>query len=116
VRASISGVVRIKIEISEDGEVLRIKVKPRTNPLLKTAVVDAVKRWTFKPWPGTDVAGKAVISRLTFRFTIQNGEPHVAMYEPPGTSQTECLDVMTPRSSCENGGNGKKFRLIDRKA
>jgi TonB family protein len=91
VRIGVSGVVRIKIEIGEDGEVLRVKVKPRTNPHLKTAVVDAVKQWRFRPWRGVDGGVRAVISRLTFRFTIKDGEPHVTMYDPAAASQTECL-------------------------
>lgn len=38
VRAGISGLVHVKLQISRDGEVLRIKVKPRTNPLLRRAL------------------------------------------------------------------------------
>lgn len=91
VQRGISGVVRIMLEISSDGEVLRIKVKPRTNPLLKQAVVDAVKQWKFKPWPGPDGTGRAVITRLAFRFVITDGEPHAGMYDPPGPSESECL-------------------------
>jgi TonB family protein len=91
VRRNISGIIRIKIEISAEGEILRIKVKPRTNPLLTAAVADAVKQWTFKPWPGPDDTSRPVISRLTFRFTISDGQPNVAMYDPPPTSPSECL-------------------------
>lgn len=81
VRRGISRVVPIKIEISGDGDVLRIKFKPRTEPLLKEAVSSAARQWRFKPWLGSEGVGVAFISRLTFDFVISNGEPRVEMYD-----------------------------------
>src|SRR5688572_16583107 len=47
----ISGIVQLKIEISSEGEVLRIKVNPRAHPLLKKAAATAAMKWQFKPYP-----------------------------------------------------------------
>jgi TonB family protein len=91
VRLNISAVVRIKLEVSRDGEVLQIKVKPKTKPVFTKAVAQAVKQWLFKPWSGPDGLSQPVISRLSFRFIILEGEPYVEMYDP-GTSDTDCLD------------------------
>lgn len=91
VQRGIFGVVRIMLEISAQGEVLRIKVKPRTNPLLKAAVVEAVERWKFRPWLGPDGTGEAVITRLAFRFDMTDGEAHAGMYDPLGPSEIDCL-------------------------
>jgi TonB family protein len=87
-----SGVVRIRFETSPSGEVLRIKVQPHTDPLLKKAVVDAVKHWRFKPWLGLFRLEVPVISRLAFDFVIEKGEPQVELYNPgaPVTGGT-CL-------------------------
>jgi TonB family protein len=82
VRLNISGLVHIKLETNAAGEVLRIKVKPKTNSLLAQAVADAVTQWKFKPWPGPDGNHVPVFSRLTFDFRLNNQQPHVEMYDP----------------------------------
>lgn len=82
VRRGVSGVVHIKFQTNADGEVVRIKVKPRTEPLLAKAVAAAVKQWTFKARQGPDGNARPVISRLIFRFTLDAAEPKVGLYDP----------------------------------
>lgn len=82
VQQGVSGLVNIKFETSPEGEVLRIKVKPRTDPTLTKAVAYAVKQWKFKPRLGPEGLSQSVISRLIFRFNLRDGEPRVEMYDP----------------------------------
>lgn len=92
IRRGLSGLVRIKIEVSSEGEVLRIKVQPRTAALLKEAVVGAVKQWKFKPYVGQDGLGMSSISRLTFHFRLSGAGAGVKMYDPgPGAPDSEHL-------------------------
>lgn len=92
VQQGVSGVVHIKFETSPEGEVLRIKVKPRTNPLLVKAVADAVKQWKFKPRLGLDGVYQPVFSRLIFHFSLSTGGPHVELYNPgPNPSDVQQL-------------------------
>jgi TonB family protein len=82
-RQGVSGVVRIRIEISGEGDILRIRIKPRTNPMLKEAVVDAAKQWKFKPHYRSDGSVMPMFSRLTFVFVINDGKSSVELYNPP---------------------------------
>jgi TonB family protein len=92
VQKGVSGMVHIKFETSPEGEVLRIKVKPRTNPLLVKAVADAVKQWKFKPQLGLDGVYEPVFSRLIFHFSLSTGRPHVELYNPgPNPSDVQQL-------------------------
>jgi TonB family protein len=93
---NISGLVRIRLTISAEGKVERIKVKPRTNPILARAVADAVGQWTFEPWIGPGYLPRAALGRLAFRFDITDGEGHVALYDPQ-PEEIECL-------GCSNSG------------
>lgn len=90
----VSGVVRVKIEISGEGEILRIKLKPRTNPVFKEVVVDAVKQWKFKPhhFPDDSNRPMPIISRLTFVFWIENGKSWVDLYDP-GPNPTDLAQL-----------------------
>jgi TonB family protein len=90
IERNISGVIRIRLAIAAEGKVVKIKVKPRTNPILTRAVADAVKRWTLQPWIGPGYIPRAALGRLAFRFEITDGEGHVAMYDPE-PEETECL-------------------------
>lgn len=93
IRLGISEVVYIRFETSPEGEVLRIKVRPRTDPFLSKAVADAVQKWKFKPWPGADGLVETVFSRLAFRFDITNGVPQVGLHNPgPHSRPPECLE------------------------
>ncbi len=80
--AGISGVVRLKLEISDDGEVLRIKAYPKTAPLLKKAACEAASKWRFKLEPSLSGHGRSVLSRLTFMFEIKDGQGLVGLYDP----------------------------------
>ncbi len=80
---SISGLVRIKIEISSQGEVLRMKVKPGTNPILKQAIADAIKQWEFQAFRGVGDQAMPGIGRLSFSFILGNDDFRVELYNPP---------------------------------
>jgi TonB family protein len=93
VQSGVSGIVHIKLEISPGGEVLGVKIKPRTDALLSKAVSDAVKQWKFRPWVGLDGLPEGVITRLIFRFSLNGEQPQVELYSPePDTRTDECLE------------------------
>lgn len=92
VQSGISGTVHIILEIGPEGDVLQTKVKPRTNGLLAKAVSDAVNQWKFRPWPGQYGLPTGVLTRLIFRFSLNEGQPQVELYSPrPDTRIDECL-------------------------
>ena len=80
--AGISGVVRLKLEISADGEVLRIKANPKTAPLLIKTACEAAGKWRFKLDSTLTGRGRPVLSRLTFTFAIKDGQGKVELYDP----------------------------------
>lgn len=77
-----SGVVRLKIEIGPDGKILRVKVKPGSDPLLKRAAADAARKWHLKPVPDKSGLGRPSLGRLTFHFVIRDGVGVVDLYNP----------------------------------
>ena len=81
-KAGSSGVVRLKLEISADGEVLRIKASPKTAPLLIKAACEATSKWRFKLDQSLTERGRPVLSRLTFTFAIKDGQGLVGLYDP----------------------------------
>src|SRR5918912_3645133 len=83
IKRGVAGVTQVKIGIGELGKVAKIKVQPGTDPLIKKALADAVKRWTFRSEPDPQGLNRYVLSRLTFLFIIDNGEGRVEMYKPP---------------------------------
>lgn len=92
IQRGIGGVVRIRFETNPKGEVIRIKIKAGTDPMLSKAIVNSVKRWRYKPWADIEGRNEPVISRLSFHFVILNGEPRVEMYDPgPRPLKDECL-------------------------
>jgi TonB family protein len=48
-QARISGVVRLHVFISKEGNVQSLTVIPPAHPLLAPAAVEAVRQWTYKP-------------------------------------------------------------------
>ncbi|HJZ78866.1 MAG TPA: energy transducer TonB [Pyrinomonadaceae bacterium] len=87
-----TGVVQAKIAINDRGEVERIKFNPNAHPLLKQAVADAVAKWIFNLQPGVVIPGRMFLSRLTFKFSIKDGEPMVELYTPdPDAPDSERL-------------------------
>jgi hypothetical protein len=88
-----SAVIQIKFETNSLGEVLRIKVKPGTDPVITKTIVDAVKQWKFKPWIGGE-SEKAmpVISKLSFCFIKRDRSPRIELIDPvPNAPHGECL-------------------------
>lgn len=81
-RSGISGVVHLKIEIGNEGDVLRIKGSPKSDPLLKKAAADAARKWKFKPYPDREGLGRSSLGRLKFMFAIRNGAGVVELYNP----------------------------------
>ena len=81
-KAGSSGVVRLKLEISADGEVLGIKAYPKTAPPLTKAACEAASKWRFKLDPSLTGHGRSVLSRLTFTFAIKDGQGLVELYDP----------------------------------
>jgi len=84
VSGGIYGKVHIKLAIGDEGEVLRVKVNPKVPKPLQEATCVAVKKWRFKPYPAG--MGRPVLSRLTFRFVLRDGEGVVELYDPGPTA------------------------------
>ena len=80
IRQGKSGVIRLKIEIGVEGEILRVKAKPGIEPLLKKAAADAAKKWQLKPVLDRSGLGRSSLGRLTFRFVIRDGVGVVDLY------------------------------------
>jgi hypothetical protein len=91
-------VIKAKIEIAVEGNVLRAAVQPGHYPLLREAIFKAIKQWTFKSFvPSYAFPDSTWISRLTFVYIVENGESHVEMYTPPPDARTfDRLDSMYP--------------------
>jgi TonB family protein len=66
--ASVEGLVRVQVTVSEEGRVIDAEVIDG-HPLLRDAALDAAKRWEFNP---TTLEGKPVKIQgvLTFSFTL----------------------------------------------
>jgi protein TonB len=67
--ARASGPVQVVVTISEEGRVLEAYAASG-HPLLRTAAVEAARRWTFRPTLLSNVPVK-VQGMLTFNFTLQ---------------------------------------------
>ncbi len=98
-KGGISGIVRLKIEISPEGEVLRVKVYPKIAPQLKKASCEAAAKWRFKSHPHRIRSDRPDLGRLTFMFTIRGGQGVVGLYDPgPNAPDHERLGYYsTPR-------------------
>jgi TonB family protein len=91
-RDGISGLVRLKVEIGIDGEVRRIKVKPKTNTQLSKTAGEALRQWRFKPFPDQSGLRRSSLGRLTFSFIIIDGVGKVQLHDPgPDAPDTEHL-------------------------
>jgi TonB family protein len=92
VQRGITGVVQVKIAIDDQGEVVKLKIRPGIDPALKQAVADAVSKWTFRLQPEVLIPGRNSLSRLTFKFSINGAEPQVELYDPgPSAKDRERL-------------------------
>lgn len=67
--AHVYGTVQVVVTISEEGRVTEAYAA-NGHPLLKTAAIEAARRWTFKPTLLSNVPVK-VQGVLTFNFTLQ---------------------------------------------
>lgn len=103
IKRGVAGVTQVKIGIGEFGKVTKIKVQPGTDPLIKKALVDAVKRWTFRSEPDPQGLNRYILSRLTFHFIIDNGEGRVEMYDPPvdAPAKKQIKGAASPKESRE---------------
>jgi hypothetical protein len=87
-----TGVMQAKIAINDRGEVEQIKFNPNSHPVFRQAVADAVAQWTFDLQPGVVIPGRMFLSRLKFKFSINDGVPHVELYNPgPDAPDSERL-------------------------
>jgi len=87
-----SVLLQVKIAIDDMGRVARIRVKPRTAPMFKSAAAEAVKQWEFKPRSDGEGMGKYSMSRLTFSFAVRDGIGQVELYNPgPSSKDSERL-------------------------
>lgn len=87
-----TSVVQARIAINERGQVEQIKFNPSAHPLLKQAVADAVAQWIFDLQPGYVIPGRRYLSRLTFKFSINDDGPLVELYNPgPNATDSQRL-------------------------
>ena len=85
-----TAVMQAKIAINDRGQVEQIKFNPNSHPLLRQAVADAVAQWTFDLQPGAVIPGRMFLSRLKFKFSINDGVPLVELYDPgPNATDSE---------------------------
>jgi TonB family protein len=82
VERGITGVVQARILINNQGEVTQIKINPHIDTSLKQATADAVSKWTFKFKPYALGPGRSYLSRLSFKFSINDSGPFVELYDP----------------------------------
>jgi TonB family protein len=69
---NITGTAVAHVFLSVRGDVLRVKILEAPSASISDAVMDATRRWTFEPFPGSK--GKPIRSsgKLTFYFVCNN--------------------------------------------
>jgi TonB family protein len=81
VTKGVQGVVMVRIGVDKEGKVGRVKVPPRTHPLLRRAAVVAARQWRFEPMPhSTMKPGQYHTYRLTFQFVIEDGKARAGLH------------------------------------
>ncbi|MCA1591187.1 MAG: energy transducer TonB [Acidobacteria bacterium] len=85
-RNGVEGIVEIRIGLTEEGKLVKIKAPPDINPLFKKAVAVAVKQWEFGPFSG-EARDVITTFRLTFKFSIEDGIGRAELYNPPEGSK-----------------------------
>jgi TonB family protein len=89
-----AGIVRVKFSTDAKGNVVRLKVQPGVNPLLKKAVTDAVWNWKFRTYIYQSKTTAQINSGLTFNFINDKGTGHVELYNPPkNPNEDERIDL-----------------------
>lgn len=87
-----AGVVQAKIAIGDDNAVAVVRIHPGVDAALKKSVTEAVKQWKFNMSEAAR-GSSYTLSRLTFRFTIEEGKGRVEMFDPgPAPSDDDRLD------------------------
>lgn len=74
--AGAAGVVISRVTVGESGDVSEVKLLASPHPLIGEAVAQALGRWKFKP-PRADGHPAPVTGRVTFFYSIENGEGRV---------------------------------------
>lgn len=83
VQQDIAGVVEIMVGKSAAGDVVRAKISSTIHPLLRHAVIEAVRGWKFKTRPPSpDPEDLYDLGILTFNFAINEGRGDVELYTP----------------------------------
>jgi hypothetical protein len=77
-----AGIFEVRVGWDIEGIVRKVKVPPGLNPLLRGALVDAVKQWRFRAIPHLANSTKYMSHRLTFEFLIEDGQGRVELYNP----------------------------------
>ena len=70
------GVVRVLINANERGEKTEVKVESSPDSQLSTAVLDAVRKWSFQP---IDAKGKTVSITWVYSFTFSLNPTNVTV-------------------------------------
>lgn len=86
-RDGIEGLVEVRIGLTEQGELVKIKASSNINPLFRKAIAAAVRQWEFEPFSGTQGTGVITTFRLTFKFSIEDGIGRAELYNPPEGSK-----------------------------
>ena len=76
-KRNVTGKATVQILVDENGKVPEAKVTETPDELIGQAVVDAAKRWEFKPPPKVQGRQICYSSTLSFRFEIRDGKGRV---------------------------------------
>lgn len=95
---NIQGVVEVAVGINNYGRVIKVRVPPTLDPLLRRAAVAAAKQWKFIERANKMPPGQFSTFRLTFNFLIEEGAGRVELYNP---------DVNSPEHMRMRGASGR---------
>lgn len=108
-----TAVMQAKIAINDHGRVAEIRFNPNAHPLLKQAVADAVAQWSFDLQPSVVIPGRMFLSRITFRFSINDGAPTVGLYDPgPNAADRERLGYSDSAKELKEWARWEEIRPI----
>jgi TonB family protein len=84
----ITGIVKVVLKTTYEGEVIGVRVQPGTDPALKKALGKAVREWKFKPVTEhlsylKQIPNSYRLRRLTFEFIVEDGKGRAVLYVPP---------------------------------
>ena len=88
------GLLVVKLEIDPAGNVLKVKVRPETDAVIKKTVAETIPQWRFRMSAPANYT-ETTLTRLTFRYFIEDSVGRVELYTPPPNAEmTERLDYM----------------------